>query len=183
MGDGSPMGIPGMGKGTGFGRLGMKGPPWPTWSNTPMPKSSEGGYPQTSLGRFPIGTNWGNQLGAPPNLPLNPGQVSATFRTRNEKLPPIPPPPFHFLQNFAQADLAEKFYKVQVGFAKMEVRPSTSTVIEEESGLSFGIGGKFVFLNNPDKFGFDLDYGYKYRSIPSQDAPFWSRPDPRALRP
>ena len=70
-----------------------------------------------------------------------------------------------FLHHFSSADLGRKFYKVQVGFAKMEVRPSSSAIIEEESGVSFGIGGKFAFLDNPDKFGLDLDYGYKYRSI------------------
>ncbi len=66
------------------------------------------------------------------------------------------------LHNFAGADLARKFYKAQIGFAKMDVRPTNSSTILYESGLSLGIAGKFAFFDNPDKFSLDFDYGYKY---------------------
>jgi hypothetical protein len=69
------------------------------------------------------------------------------------------------LHNFAGADLARKFYKAQIGFAKMDVRPTNSSTILYESGLSLGIAGKFAFFDNPDKFSLDFDYGYKYRAI------------------
>jgi hypothetical protein len=69
------------------------------------------------------------------------------------------------LHNFAGADLARKFYKAQIGFAKMDVRPTNSSTILNESGLSLGIEGKFAFFDNPDKFSLDFDYGYKYRAI------------------
>ena len=65
----------------------------------------------------------------------------------------------------ATGDLARNHWKVQIGFAKMDVRPNASPTTIDDSGLSLGLGGKYAFVEMPDLIGLDFDYGYRYRAI------------------
>ena len=66
---------------------------------------------------------------------------------------------------FATGDSARSNWKVQIGFAKMDVRPSTSPTVQDDSGMSFGLVGRYAIFDSPDLIGLDLDYGYRYRGI------------------
>ena len=47
----------------------------------------------------------------------------------------------------------------------MDVRPTKSPTVLDDSGLSIGIGGKYAFIETPDLIGVDFDYEYRYRAI------------------
>ena len=66
---------------------------------------------------------------------------------------------------FAKGDLSRSNWKVQIGFAKMDVRPTASPTIQDDSGMSFGLVGRYAIFDSPDLIGLDLDYGYRYRGI------------------